>query len=416
MNLANYIKNNHLELSLAGFFFILILLSKLAAVYIVFMALIVFWNYKKKQIRFQLDQFSLLFVAFYLCYAIGVYWTEDAPQASRYLENKLGFLIFPLLFAFKKNSEFNLRIIYFGLIGATLAAFAYGISIAIPCYLDQDSFPYCFLKSHLSPFMHPTYMSVFVMLSIVVSFAMYKRNEISLMIAFIIIGILVVYTFLLLSLAGLLGFVLLIFFYFLYRIKERFSLVVMSIVAAVCIGVLVFIGWSAPFVKLDIQSTVKTCLLYYESPSDFVKNLPEEPSSAQTRLVMWSVSVEEIKKHPFGVGTGNVDIYLGNNLRKKGNAEFADKAYNPHNQFLQTQLEIGLIGVIILLMITIGGIKRSIRLRNGIMLVLFSSLLFNCLFESMLQLQAGILFYLFFFLLLMIGENSDIHKVSKTNQ
>lgn len=414
MKIFTNLKKNHLELSLAGFFFVLVLLSKLAAIYIIFMALIVFWNYNKKNIRFEINKFSLLFVALYIAYAIGVLWTQDAHQASIYLENKLGFLIFPLLFAFKKNSEFNLRIIYFGLIGATLAAFAYGISIAIPCYLDQDSFPYCFLKSHLSPFMHPTYMSVFVMLSMVVSFVMYKKKEISKSIAFIVIGILVVYTFLLLSLAGLLGFVLLIFFYFLYLIQKRFSLFVMSLVATVSLGFLVIIGWTAPFVKADIQATVKTCLSYYDSPSDFVKNLPEEPSSAQTRLVMWSVTVEEIQKHPFGVGTGNVDIYLGHNLRKKGNAVFADKAYNPHNQFLQTQLEIGVVGFIILLFITIGGIIKAIRMRNGIMLVLFSSLLFNCLFESMLQLQAGILFYLFFFLMLMIGEKTDIHNVNKT--
>lgn len=409
MNFIKKLTDNHLELILSGFFLVLILFSKFAAPYIFLMAITILLNYKWKTITFQLNKFSLWFAIFYLVYVIGMIWTQDAEQAMRYLENKVAFLIFPFLFSFKKNSGFNIRIIYFGLIIATLSALLYGIFVGIPCYIRYASFPYCFMKSHLSPFMHPSYMSVFVMLSIVVCYKMILAKSIHKTVGWLIIFILILYTVLLLSLAGLMSLIVLLVAYCFYVLKKRFSNLVF--VAGILIaGILLwfFVNYT-PFLKDDIKQTIETTKTYSNSPSQFVQNLPESPASAEVRLVMWSVTLEEIRKHPFGVGTGNVDLYLGSNLRQKGNPDFADKAYNPHNQFLQTQLEIGVVGLLILLIIVFGGIIKGVKMKNWIILILFLSLLLNSLFESMLQLQAGILFYLFFFMVLMINIRSEVN-------
>jgi O-antigen ligase len=175
----------------------------------------------------------------------------------------------------------------------------------------------------------------------------------------------------------------------------------------VALSLLVVLIFKAPFIRDDINETARTTERYFKSPDKFIQQLSESPSSSETRLVMWSISCEEIAKHPFGVGTGNVDIYLGKNIRSKGNPTFADKEYNPHNQFLQTQLEIGIVGLFVLFGLTFGGIIYAIKRRIFILIVLFASLTINCLFESMLQLQAGIIFYLLFFMLVIIGEKSN---------
>lgn len=374
------------------------------------MAVIIGLNYLWKNITFQLNKFSLWFAAFYLAYVIGMIWTQDAEQAMRYLENKVAFLIFPFLFSFKKNSGFNIQIIYFGLISATLIAFIYGITIGIPCYLRYTSFPYCFLKSHLSPFMHPSYMSVFVLFSIVVCYKMILSKSMHKLLGWLIILTLILYTVLLLSLAGLISLMLLIVAFCFYTLKKRYSNLVFTLGVFIA-GVLLWLFVSyTPFLKDDIKQTIETTKTYYSSPSQFVQNLSESPASTEVRLVMWSVTIEEIRKHPFGVGTGNVDIYLGSNLRQKGNKDFADKAYNPHNQFLQTQLEIGVVGLLILLIIVFGGIIKGVKMKNWIILILFLSLFLNSLFESMLQLQAGILFYLFFFMVIMIDIRSKANS------
>lgn len=405
--LLNYIRIHHLELVLAGFFFVLINASKLAGPYILLIVLVIILNYVRKTITFQLNNFSLLFALLYCAYSIGIIWTENMDQATKYLENKAVFILFPFLFSFRKPTGFSMIPIYWGLILATLLSFGYGIYIGIPCYIEHFSFPYCFLKSHLSPHMHPTYMSVFALLSMISAYFLFKEGSIKRLSFFGLIGVLVLYTLLLMSLAGLLSILVLGVILFLVYLKNKFSFKVMIGFTFVAISLLVVLIFKTPFIRDDIHETVRTTERYFESPEKFIQQLSESPSSSETRLVMWSITFEEIAEHPFGVGTGNVDIYLGKNIREKGNPTFAEKQYNPHNQFLQTQLEIGVFGLIILLFITFGGLIYSVKKRSVVLIVLFSSLLLNSLFESMLQLQAGIIFYLFFFLLVEIGENSQ---------
>ncbi len=409
--LLKYIRINHLELVLAGFFFILINVSKLAGPYILLMAIVILINYLRKTITFQLNKFSLLFALFYSAYAIGIIWTENMDQASKYLEYKAVFILFPFLFSFRKPTGFTMKPIYWGLILATLLSFAYGIYIGIPCYIQHFSFPYCFLKSHLSPHMHPTYMSVFALLSMVSAYFLHKEGSFKRATLFVLIGVLVLYTLLLMSLAGLLSIMLLGTILFLVYLKNRFSLKVMICFTLVGICLLVVLIFKTPFIRDDINETARTTERYFKSEGKFIQQLSESPSSTETRLVMWSITCEEIAKHPLGVGTGNVDIYLGNNIRAKGNPTFADQEYNPHNQFLQTQLEIGVFGLIILLLITFGGVIYSIKKRSLLLIVLFLSLLLNSLFESMLQLQAGIIFYLFFFMIQSIADKSNSYKL-----
>lgn len=405
-----YFRKNQLELFLAGFFFILINAQKMAGPYILLLAIVILVNFFRKKIVFQWNKFSLLFALLYLAYAIGVFWTQNMDQASKYLENKAVFLLFPFLFSFRKPAGFNIQIIFLGLIGATLTAFVISLYVAIPCYFEHFSVPFCFLKSHLSPKMHPTYMSVFALMSMVSAFMLMKNKSITQLTFRILIAILLIYTFLLLSLAGLLSILLLAVSVFFLYLKKRFSFKVMLGFTIVGISLLVTLVLTTPIIREDIRETIRTTERYFQSPEKFIQNLSESPSSSETRLVMWSITCEEIAKHPFGVGTGNVDIYLGKNIRDKGNPTFAEKQYNPHNQFLQTQLEIGIVGLLIFLAITIGGVIYSLKKRNVVLIILFSSLLLNALFESMLQLQPGIIFYLFFFLLMEINEQSHLKK------
>jgi O-antigen ligase len=250
-------------------------------------------------------------------------------------------------------------------------------------------------------------MSVFALLSMVSAYYLYKEGSIKRTTLCVLIGILVLYTLLLMSLAGLLSILVLGAILFLVYLKNRFSIKVMIGFMLVALSLLVVLIFKAPFIRDDINETARTTERYFKSPDKFIQQLSESPSSSETRLVMWSISCEEIADHPFGVGTGNVDIYLGKNIRSKGNPTFADKEYNPHNQFLQTQLEIGIVGLFVLFGLTFGGIIYAIKRRIFILIVLFASLTINCLFESMLQLQAGIIFYLLFFMLVIIGEKSN---------
>jgi Ca2+/Na+ antiporter len=60
---------------------------------------------------------------------------------------------------------------------------------------------------------------------------------------------------------------------------------------------------------------------------------------------------------------------------------------------LQTGLEIGIFGLLALLAPFVFALRYFKRSNNWLLLLVVGSLLFNMLFESMLQRQSGIVFY-----------------------
>jgi O-antigen ligase len=73
--------------------------------------------------------------------------------------------------------------------------------------------------------------------------------------------------------------------------------------------------------------------------------------------------------------------------------QFAKKQYNPHNQFLQITLEIGILGILLFFSLFVIGFKIAYKHGNWILAIVLFNLFFNSIFESMLQRQSGIVFY-----------------------
>jgi hypothetical protein len=72
----------------------------------------------------------------------------------------------------------------------------------------------------------------------------------------------------------------------------------------------------------------------------------------------------------------------------------AKEHLNSHNQFFHTAIETGWLGLIGLIFLVVGLIFWGIRNASGILVVVTAGLAFNGLFESMLERQSGIVFWL----------------------
>jgi O-antigen ligase len=160
-------------------------------------------------------------------------------------------------------------------------------------------------------------------------------------------------------------------------------------------------------VKIEIDSVFSALKTYISNPKKILSKKESEITGNDSRLIMWTVTSEEIAKHPFGVGTGDVDYYLNKRLQSYNLKEFATRNYNPHNQFLQITLEIGVFSLITFLLFFYFTMQFAIQNKNWILLILIINLFFNSLFESMLQRQSGIVFYVFFIVVLIA---SNINK------
>jgi len=360
----------------------------------------------KRKFTFRLDFITILFVALYLTYLVGAFFTNDELAAFKTLEYKLSLLLIPVLFSFKPKVWISIKKPILGLISGSILAMFYGLFSAIQCYQNGGD-GLCFLTTSISPILHPSYFMVYVALGMVGSWYGYRMNWRGFnwysVLLFILTGI--VFHCLALSLSGILFLMLAaggIMFYYVVK-KWRLLGGLLSLLVLPVIGY--FIVTTVPQVEGEWNGAKWYADEYFESPENFISTRKYPMSGSEVRLVMWSVSVSEFLSAPWGSGTGNSRSQLANRLKLVNQPELAEKGLNTHNQFLETAVEVGFIGLLLLFLIILYGLRIGVKYKNWLLLFLIFSLAFNCLFESMLQRQAGIVFYTFWiFLSLNVSE------------
>jgi O-antigen ligase len=115
------------------------------------------------------------------------------------------------------------------------------------------------------------------------------------------------------------------------------------------------------------------------------------------RFQMWYSSLPLIKENfVFGIGPSNVTKKLVEKyvLYKFSMAE--KFKLNAHNQYLESLLGLGIIGLLILLYILAYCLIKSYRQKNYLLLILIFMLSFEFLFESVLNRMIGIVFMMTF--------------------
>jgi O-antigen ligase len=119
--------------------------------------------------------------------------------------------------------------------------------------------------------------------------------------------------------------------------------------------------------------------------------------SNTARILVWETSWEIIKENPlWGVGTGDVLEQLQKRNTEKGYTGVVNLNLNAHNQFLNTQLALGIFGTLILLIIffvllTYPAPEYSFFIRLVVIIFLTTMLT-----ESFLERQSGIMPFTFF--------------------
>ncbi len=400
---------NLVQYALAFFTFISISIPSLTSVSIILLSLTVILAYVKKSIIFKWNKISLLFFAFYLAYLIGYFFSNNIDIATKYLEYKLSFVIYPILFSFQfKNNFFNIKWPIIGLVIGVFCTASYGVLNAFIC--SSNGGENCFVTVSISPIHHPTYFMTYVVFAIATAWYGWNKHwkyfSLYWIIPYSLLGILL-HTYAL-SFSGLL-FLMIVFgciaLYFIYKKWGKlpaFGLVlIFPLVAFIAVK-------KVPSLRGEYNGSVKYVSSFIENPTHFIKDRKENMSGSEQRLVMWLVAYEQIKEQPMGVGTGDVDDVLGKRLKELGREQLAEKKLNPHNQFLQTTVEIGVLGLLILLSIVTIFFAYGWKYRNWLLLIIVGSLVFNSLFESMLQRQSGIVFYTFWMcLLVLIPKKTD---------
>ncbi len=368
------------------------------------------FNFTEKLHRFKNlkeNKYILLPALLYLFYIFGTFYSFQikGPSGALFdLEVKLSLLLFPVFFTTMDLSQFS-KDFY----KKVLKAFVYGCLISsiilinkamMDYFKDQDVAVFYYTK--LSWMHHPSYLALYFTFAIAILMTwilesgnkiIFKRN-----LAILVIIHFQIFIVLLSSKAGMIGFfvtcLLIITFYLMKKNKGlKYSLTISAIVLATFI--LILFIFPASFNRFN---TAKKSIEDHHIPDN------KKTEGSVARLMVWKCSIEIIKENfIFGVGTGDVKTELLKKYEEKQIQQALKDNLNSHNQFLQTYVAIGLTGFILLLASLLLPLLYGIKIGN-ILLVLFISLFaFHLLVESMLERQAGVVFYTFFNALLFFS-------------
>lgn len=419
---ANRTYSNYLSAGIALMLFTAVTFPQLFGVSVLLYIAILSFAIIKREVFFKIDLIGWLFITFYGLYLLGTIHTEHWDIASKTLEYKLSFILFPLLLAFKpKAGRYDLRLISSALIIALLLITCYGFINSIICYSSGGGRA-CFLTVIVSPVHHPSYFLTFWITGL--AFAWYgfrtawKGYHLTWIISFTLLGI--VSHVLSLSLAGILFLLIVAFAAALSFVLTKFGRIT-ALIALILLPILGFlIITKTPQVEGEYHGAKFQADQYLLNPEEFIKSRSYPMSGSEVRLVLWTVAARELRENPMGLGTGNMEMTLFRSLNELNQKELAKQNLNPHNQFLQTGLEIGYFGIAVLIFIILYGTYLGFKSRNRILIVVSACLGFNCLFESMLQRQSGVVFFTLILCLLAssaleLKTSPNIHETGRGN-
>jgi len=327
----------------------------------------------------------------YLTHLFGMLYTQNIKSGNFDLEQKLSLLIFPLIFFgdFFYDESYLKRVFRSFVVGCLFGCLLCFINASIHYYFSNSVDSYFYVQ--FSCIMHPSYYSLY--LAFAACIVLFDNTVLRKTFYKIPITLFFLLCIILLSSKG--GFIsifivfILKFIHVLFVKKKYLKSIITLLIFVVTIAIVIF-GFPKSVQRIrDMFNTFKSKETALNTTS--------------TRLVIWKHSFMIIKNKPIlGVGTGDANDELLKTYVGKNEIELKERKFNAHNQFLQTSISLGILGLLALILPFIILFYKSIINQSLINLSFVILVLTNFLFEAMLETQAGVIFISFF---LFLGLN-----------
>lgn len=319
----------------------------------------------------------------------------------RYLEGYFMFLLVPIfcfpLFSsqyFNDRKELFIKSFILGILIICLFEFLRAVtgweiggSATTDISFDPDSYTSPFRSQKLSFLEHPTYLSMKVLFALTIMILFNKELKMRKSILFLIIALFVLYIYCLSSRTGLIT-LMLLFIYLTFKLLRRNKRLYYILLL---IPLALYGTYRLSITNPRIENKTNELLRKYKEGK--IKFIEIDP-----RFTSWFASVQLIKDHPLlGVGINSRGI-LAEEYRKNGYNNEANLRLNAHNQFLETQLALGIPGSLVLLWMLFAPLFRKAELWKPALYYSFLIILIIAfMFESVLVRQWGIMFYTIFY-------------------
>ncbi len=338
----------------------------------------------------------LSMIFFYALHAIALIYTENKAAGYFELEEKLSFLVFPLIllpiYSYRFDKK-HLRLFFFTYIIAVLSAALYCFGQSTLNYLQTSDIQQ-FFYSNFSVIEHPTYFSMYVITAMILVIAVlikqwgkiqtWKKIILFLLIPFFFLVVVLTNSRSGIIVAG----IILMGSAFYPAIKKR---------KYILSAILFFMLLASVFITKKLMPHVfdRFYGIVEVLKADKMEDI-KEWNGTTLRVQIYYSSFEVIKENFWiGVSPGDARDELIQNYKKHGFRHAVDRNYDAHNQFLQSFIGLGIAGFLLVFIILGLPLFYAIRERDYILFFFTLMLFFLFLFESMLQKQAGVMFIVF---------------------
>lgn len=337
-------------------------------------------NYKTPQV---------LLLVLFLVYLVGLTYSENLTFGWKDIEARLTFLVFPVLFIlFSVGKDVNRNTLLVSFILGCLISSGLSYAKAYNCY-QSHGWEECWQGSYMAYKLHINYLSIYYAAAIFMVWSLFSEVKWLILVKGLISVWLAYFIVKFDSLGAIIATVMavcVLFFYFAIKLKGYQKWIAL-------VGLISVIGVSSVLVWNEVKTSYDSAYKYITTKNELYKEADRTKESILARAVVWDIALNEIIENPFGVGTGDVKDHLVQKYNENGLTNLAQIKLNPHNQFLQTGVAIGWIGILILLLLQVGLFIRGFRQRNWVLIAFAVLCCTNMMFESYLERQAGIIFF-----------------------
>jgi O-antigen ligase len=343
------------------------------------------------------NAWSYVFFLPFILSIIGMINTENTTVGWQYIQVSLSFIIFPFIaFSFSKNPiKKKWSRLFTSFTMGILISFVFCIVRAIVKYPEFHSTNVFFYKKLSELLMSPNHLANYVIFGIIITaleLTDRKQKYLNIKSVYLLIIIIVTQIVFLILLASKANFLLLIFaviYFFIYwgRHKILSWKFIIAIAFFSITGFLIVI--SQTMIAKRITNTEKA---FHANRIDY--NIPE---STTLRLSALQASSDIISQYWYiGVGTGDVrDVLTKYYKDNQYNAAYK-YGTNPHNQFLRSFLSYGISGLASVLLIFAAMLFQAIKYNKTIIYLWIAMMILLFLFDDMLSIQAGVIYFCMF--------------------
>jgi len=363
---------------------------------------LVFWfiegDLKRKGNAIIKNKYVLLFAGFYLLYAISMLFTYKSDNSLSALQVKLSLFVFPLLLVSEGEIDIKKQkmFIYSFIVGCVVTGLIC-IGYATWNLFANNIFEFQYMK--YSILLHPSYYSMYIDVAMVFVFYLFTTDTTlsKLEKSFLVFSILFL-LFTLVLLQSKMGMFISAGVFALLLV--RYALMRSYKTVAWLLGAMLIVYFSSFHFLIGGRSRVV-------GAADIIKTnqiSAGSTESTQVRYYVWKAALEVIKEHPIvGVGTGNSSEVLVKQYLQDGYTGAAKENLNAHNQYLQTTVVMGVVGLLTLLACLLFPFIKTIKEKRFVYGMFLAIIAVNFLVEAMLETQSGTIFYGLFNSLLMFN-------------